>query len=54
MTLKRTIDKIPSFQVRVLRKLEDLQYVRELAQDRSVWRGILRNIYEVTEDEKSQ
>ena len=44
---KRTIDKIPSFQVRVLRKLEDLQYVRELAQDRSVWRGIIRNIYEV-------
>ena len=52
--IKRNIDKIPSFQVKALRKLEDLQYIRELAQDRSVWRGIIRNIYEVIEDEKSQ
>ena len=51
--IKRTPDKIAEFPVRVLTSLENLKLIRELAWDRNVWSGIVKNIHKVAEDEKS-
>ena len=51
--IKRTADKIASFPVRVLRSSEGLKHIHELAQDRNVWSGIVKNVHKVSEDEKS-
>ena len=42
--IKRTVRKIQTFPVRVLNKVEDLVHVRQLAQDRNVWRYIVRDV----------
>ena len=51
--IKKTASKLQTFQLSRLRNLEDLQHVRQLAQDRDNWRTIINDIYLVAEAEKS-
>lgn len=50
---KRTLNKIPSFPIKSLTCLGDLQYFTNLTEHGDVWRGRLKIFDKVTEDEKS-
>lgn len=49
---KNSLNKILSFPVKTLKNSEDLQYFHELVQDTEVLSWLIRDIYEVAEDEK--
>ena len=50
--IKRTKEKEPSFPIRKLTTSEDLDYIRQLANDKIGWKSIVRIIHNVAEDEK--
>lgn len=51
--IKTTINKISVIPYKTLKRLEDLLHFRELAKDMEFWKGLIKDIYKIAEEEKS-
>ena len=51
--IKRTAAKVSTFPLRQLKNIDDLKFIGTIAQDRTAWRTIVKNIYDVAKAKKS-